>query len=82
MAPEPTLICMNTDTNTASTAATALLGLGGLLLVLGVVATRLEADTWLVVAAMASAAAASAGYLALHRRQAAPAAVEPAPTEG
>lgn len=73
---------MNTDTNTASAPATALLGIGGLLLVLGVVATRTEASTWLVLAAMGAAALVSVASVVLRRRQAAPAAVEQVPTEG
>lgn len=72
---------MNTDTNTASAPATALLGIGGLLLVLGVVATRTEASTWLVLAAMGAAALVSVASVVLRRRQATPAAVEQAPAE-
>lgn len=72
---------MNTDKNTASAPATALLGIGGFLLVLGVVATRLEAGTWLVLAAMGAAAAISLASVAMRRRQPAPA-VAQAPTEG
>ncbi|GIG35926.1 hypothetical protein [Cellulomonas pakistanensis] len=72
---------MHTDTTTASTSATALLGLGGFLLVLGVLATQLEAGSWLVGGAMAAAAVASVGSVVLRRRQAEPVAVEQAPIE-
>lgn len=72
---------MNTDKNTANSPATALLGIGGALLVLGVVATQMEAATWLVLAVMGAAAAVSLGSIAMRRRQPAPAAVEHAPTE-
>jgi|GEM_PF-3282063 len=72
---------MNTDKYTASTPATALLGIGGSLLVLGVVASQMEAATWLVLAAMGAAAVVSVASIAMRRRQPAPAAVEQAPTE-
>ena len=71
---------MNTDTNTASAPATALLGIGGFLLVLGVVAMQVEAGTWLVLAVVGGAAAVSVASIALRRRQSAPAAVEQVPT--
>lgn len=71
---------MNTDTNTASAPATALLGIGGFLLVLGVVAMQVEAGTWLVLAAVGAAAVVSVASIALRRRQPAPAAVEQSPT--
>lgn len=71
---------MNTDKNTTTDPSTALLGIGGLLLLLGVVAMQREAGTWLVLAAMGAAAAVSLGSVLMRRRQAVPA-VEQAPTE-
>lgn len=71
---------MNTNKNATTDPATALLGLGGLLLLLGLVALQREAGTWLVLVTMGAAAAASLGSVVMRRRQPAPV-VEQAPTE-